>query len=395
MMKRKLAFCIIVFCSIFVIMEFLSFFGIKIIDKKLHLATIYSYFPPNIQPGDLYEKFLSSGCYDPYLGWDSAEGIRGRPSIKPAGRRFAAIYGDSMAYCSEVSYEESWPFFLEKLVGKEFLNMGVEGFGTDQSLLKFEKYSKDFPARYIIFGILSDDINRLLLVVPNYRWRNAPLITKPRFRKMSESIKFIENPVSQPKNYYKLLNPDYLCSISKNDEYYNSIKRRYGFDSVYGRSMPYTFELIQTCAGVIANGQNDFMWGSPQKLYEDGSEALDLMKYIIDRLNEKCANQESTLIIMLHCDIRSDFSMQKYLASFKKHIRDKNIMLINICDILWPEMLSDKVNSKDLLALGGHYSPKANQIIAENLVEFFSLLAMDNLADAQKAYYEKTGVPLR
>src|SRR3989338_906252 len=86
-------------------LEALSWLALKAIDAANEFAAVYSYMR-----GTSYGTPLLKGSFriDPELGWDSVSSVRGT-ELKASGKRyFAAIFGDSMTYCWEVEYPQSW-----------------------------------------------------------------------------------------------------------------------------------------------------------------------------------------------------------------------------------------------------------------------------------------------
>jgi len=386
--RKKIIFSCVLLVLVLLVVEAISYYGLQVIDRKNQLATLYSLIPPDVEKATLYDDFIASNQADVNLGWDEKSVIRGRPQMQPGEKCFASAYGDSMTYSDEVEYEQSWPYLLECRTGREFLNLGVPGYGTDQSYLKFVECHEDYPAEYVILGILPDDINRLLLVVPNYRWRNTPIVTKPRYVVTPKGIELLKNPLERRQDYYRLLDPEFLSRISQNDECFTYYRRRYGFDFVYGRRFPFTLGLAKAVVGQFRYGLAERCWGPPRALYEEGSDSLRLMNHVVDEFQRKCVEFGCTPIVMMHCDAREDITEYEYLQPFIEGIRRRGIMAVNIRDVFVIELASGKAELPELLAAGGHYSFFANQIIARKLEMFFTLLGEGKISEAATRYEE-------
>jgi hypothetical protein len=289
-----------------------------------------------------------------------------------------------------VEYDQSWSYLLGKKLGRDFLNFGVNGYGVDQSLLKFEKYSARFPSEYAILGILPADIGRLLMRMPNLRWRTEdPPFLKPRFKLTEKGLTLIPNPLKDISEYPRLMDPDYLSRVLREDGYYQYYKQCYGFDMAKGRRFPYTRELLRSLSGLIRYGGANRWWGNhPEEFYREGTESYALMKALVREFKERCAEIGRVPIVLLHCDSRGDLYGTEYLDKFIRDVKDEGILLVNVRDLLLPEVLEGRVAIPMLLAPGGHYSPLANAIIAEKLAGFFSLLSRHEPGKA--AVYYKT-----
>ena len=72
----------------------------------------------------------------------------------PTGKTRIALVGDSFTFGEDVTYEETWGYFLEKELGSQFqvLNFGVAGYGVDQSFLRYEKDVRKWKPKIVIFA---------------------------------------------------------------------------------------------------------------------------------------------------------------------------------------------------------------------------------------------------
>lgn len=160
-----------------------------------------------------YQQLIGSGggrrltylTYDDVMGWtlgpnrksanglyySSAEGIRapreGVSFAKTSTKTRIALVGDSFTFGDNVAYEESWGYLLEKALGPEFevLNFGVSGYAVDQAYLRYEKDVRSWHPKLIIFGLISDDVERSLrlyhsIMTTRGGWGEFPF-AKPRF----------------------------------------------------------------------------------------------------------------------------------------------------------------------------------------------------------------------
>jgi len=162
-------------------------------DKAIHRLLIEN------TGGDHSNRHLD---YDDRMGWtvapnrcssdglycSSLEGVRAQqeevvfPRIQ--GREEIALIGDSFTFGNEVSYEETWGYQLNQMLGNEFrvLNFGVGGYGLDQALVRYENDVRERRPNVVIFSFISHDLFRTMWVYPFIampEW-NMPF-SKPRF----------------------------------------------------------------------------------------------------------------------------------------------------------------------------------------------------------------------
>src|SRR6516164_467780 len=140
----------------------------------------------------IYDKF---DIYHPTRGWavrpglsritvfnnktlsSNSRGLRGSseyPYEKPLGTLRILTFGDSFTFGDEVSDNETWSYYLEKLLpGSEIINFGVHGYGHDQMLLYLWEEGIKYHPDLVILGFLSMDMRRNMLSFRDY--------AKPRF----------------------------------------------------------------------------------------------------------------------------------------------------------------------------------------------------------------------
>jgi hypothetical protein len=103
----------------------------------------------------------------------SAEGLRSaRAGISyraRAARQRVAILGDSFTFGLEVPFEQSWGALLESALGADVtvLNFGVDGYGVDQSYLRYERDARLWTPDVTLFGFIGHDLVRTLSVYPS------------------------------------------------------------------------------------------------------------------------------------------------------------------------------------------------------------------------------------
>lgn len=132
------------------------------------------------------ERPLGVAQYDPLLGWvpvagrlgpeqQSArfeDGIRSNGRLRPSGPCILAV-GDSFTMGAQVHDRDTWPSWLEAVLGRCVLNGGVAGYGLDQIVLRAEQLVERFRPEIVVLLTYPDDVVRC-----RYRERQYP---KPFF----------------------------------------------------------------------------------------------------------------------------------------------------------------------------------------------------------------------
>ena len=133
----------------------------------------FSVDPINVQVSNISVR------YDPVLGYIIAPNLRhgwsmttgemgvhlnatlqiGQPSPPlPVGGILAV--GDSFTFGSEVGDNQSWPAYLEAILGLTVVNAGVGGYGIDQTILRAEQLLDIVKPRLIIAAFIPNCIGR-------------------------------------------------------------------------------------------------------------------------------------------------------------------------------------------------------------------------------------------
>lgn len=87
-----------------------------------------------------------------------ADGFR-RADVAPPRGAILAV-GDSFTFGEEVDDEQTWPWHLQRLLGRRVLNAGVSGYGFDQIVLRAEKSVADKRPSAVVVSFIADDVRR-------------------------------------------------------------------------------------------------------------------------------------------------------------------------------------------------------------------------------------------
>ena len=112
----------------------------------------------------------------------AARGPREYASERPAGTLRVVSFGDSFTHGAEVPWDASWQAQLEALEPSwEAPNFGVNGYGTDQALLRFRRVGA-LDADVVCIGLMLDNIGRNVnRYKPCFATLHGSPAAKPRF----------------------------------------------------------------------------------------------------------------------------------------------------------------------------------------------------------------------
>jgi hypothetical protein len=166
---------------------------------------------PNLARGLIIEAGDGYGCSyvdDPQLGWalprhcrsasyNVTDGIRETPSaMPPTGSPTGPpvlVTGSSFAMGDEAADGETWPAYLQGLIGRRVVNAGVSGYALDQTVLRTEEIAPRLRPVVVIVSFTAGDIWRneqsvaysrekpyFALVDGHLELRNVPVAPSPR-----------------------------------------------------------------------------------------------------------------------------------------------------------------------------------------------------------------------
>lgn len=317
----------------------------------------------------LWEKNKNSDApllvYDDQMGWDigrngfgapkgegpywsSAEGIRapqnGVALINNEVRTKIALVGNSFTFGEEVSFEETWGFRLDQLLGPQVqvLNFGVPGYGLHQAYLRYRKEVRRWKPQVVIFGFISHNLLRTMRVYPflSVQW-DIPF-SEPRFDFRNGALTNL-NPVP--------LSPDAIFA-KKSIQKLPLLKYDPGYvPRDWQRCWYHASYLVRLLVSVFP------AW------HTERSETADEMMLLINGEILKSfmheVQEDGATPFVLYFPIREDFASSSSFPSLgKRMLEQAGIPYIDTTPCLL------EVDSRDRF-LRGHYSPMGNEAVAK------------------------------
>ena len=201
-------------------------------------------------------KFIRHG-YDPILGWVRKPDTSGKENgrygettytINSRGSRtnpgyedlpaYISCYGDSFTFCRQVNDNETWEYYLAKLIKRNVLNFGVGNYGMDQAVIRLKR---EFPGNYtklVILGVVPETISRVLNIWKHYHEYGNIYGFKPRYYLNNGKLHYIKQLIDNKDKFFHLEN--YLGFLRKNDYFYNT---KFSKDIL---RFPYLFSLVKS-----------------------------------------------------------------------------------------------------------------------------------------------------
>lgn len=315
---------------------------------------------------------------DPYLGWTIGNNTS---ALSPIGyyqtnsigvrseREFSKekdptvlrieMFGDSFVHSYDVPMNETLAFYLEKeAVGPtEVMNFGVGAYGIDQAYLRWKLLGNGYNPDIVIIGFQAENCKRNMNMVRKFYFRNTEIpFSKPRFVLMNGSLMLVNYPTVP---YQEM--PDFIKNFDKSgpavyEYYYHAEDYKKTNPLLYFKSVRYLLTLIAE----YEEKKNDY------KNYEEGSEVRALCYSILEKFYTE-ASVNATVYI-LHLSTQQDLAVKKEGEPFVyQSLLDqlkKDFKVIDPTEDLLAE--AEKTTMESLFV--GHYSGKANEIVAKSIM---------------------------
>lgn len=324
------------------------------------------------QEGKDYKGYILKR--DPILGWPSpatfGDGVRDKtgsriiPAFPDEGDACVSLYGDSFTWSSEVDHEHAWSNLLSILMNCRVANYGVEGYGTDQSYLRFKHNIHD-KAKIIILGHLSENIQRNVNQFRGLMYPEDNYGLKPRFLiNASGNLELIPMPTPSEAQFIDIVNNP---ERHLHDDYFVPG----GPLGTQKLSFPYTWSILKALQHFHV--QAAFLgkpWYSEFYSPEHPSNALAVTVGIIEEFNkEAVARGRQPVVLIIPTGLDLKYYQRKGFWVYQTLVDELNKIGIKPVNI-GPDMLAHLGNRDPCVLFrrcSSHYNAEGYQVLA-NLV---------------------------
>ncbi len=300
--------------------------------------------------------------------FNSAEGIRSASSgVLLTGPRRAnriALVGDSYTYAQDVDFASSWGRRLEINLGSEYevLNFGVPGFGVDQAYLRYQRDVRPLKPDIVVFGLISHDLMRSMTVYSFIRfpeWESP--YSKPRFVTEGEDLRLLNTPLLNPTTIFSMGSVQQLPFLEYEPGYQASDWQWKLYHSSY-------------IARFVTSKFPRWPEGRPET---SGRMQNEINQKILRSFIASAERAGSTPVI-LYLPAPTDFGADATTGA-RGWLRSAGIPYLDATPCLNKLPVSDRFVTIE--GRRGHFTPKANQILADLLYRTLNageLIAFDD-----------------
>lgn len=342
--------------------------GIKCYPYRLSLETLGSRLD--------YQIFKSKGHfrYDHLLGWTAREnfsgplysynsfGIRTQssdddiPKEIPLDKLRIALFGDSFTHAEGVVFKDTWGQLLENElrrsgINAEVLNFGFSAYGTDQAYLRWSRDGKQLHPHIVILGLQLENINRNgNLIRPLYVPERLPR-SKPRFISENGALKLINTPVPHPKDVPDIVGNFKSWEYAPFEEWYDPADYIQHF-WLKSRLVGFIYSWYQKEFGRVRSRED---------------RLIDLTSDIILKFKNEAESSGSNFYV-LFIPVRQEFvpMLSGRTTHQQSLLRSLKVAGVQIIDPS-PALLDELRKSGLISLIPYHYSPRANQILAQSV----------------------------
>ena len=270
---------------------------------------------------------------DGYFIKTDQHGFRNSENSLP-GKKTILLIGDSFTAGDGVPNESRFSDFLQKELDCKVINLAVSGFGADQQILTYEKFSDQFPHDCVIFAPHLDDLKRNLLEARegiDKSTGKATLIPKPYFTIDKDTLVLNNVPVPMERN-----------GIEDSNESPNT-------NSFFSRAKNYMSRRV------LKNQLHP-------EFSDTNSAEWTLMHKLLERLIHAVGERPLIIAPIPFYDSVTYKEEPFYLNEFQKHQQNN----IRVLDIATPiNSVHSIENDEIFLPLCGHFTKKAHKLVAD------------------------------
>lgn len=281
------------------------------------------------------------------------------------------LIGDSFTHGSEVVYEKSWGYLLEKKLNKngipaQVINLGVGAFGMDQAYWRWESIGKQFNSDLVIFGLQFENVRRNVNLFRSIYTPTAHIpLSKPRFILDENKLKIINQPPVPPDQVVDVLSDFENWELATHEYFYRPQDFR---SSVVFKSKFIAFlrEHISPNKSMVLRHP----YGTKAGNYSADDELGTLTMKILDLMNESVENEGAQFLMVHLPHIWGLGHFRKYgyfpYDQLSQAIEGKYNLIETKLDF---EKRFNQHENEDFY-LWFHYSDLGNEIIAESVFKY-------------------------
>jgi hypothetical protein len=272
-----------------------------------------------------------------------------------------ALFGGSFVRGAEVLYEHTWGYYLENILKKaginaEVINLGVGGYGTDQAFLRWKTLGKEFSPHIVILGFQPENTKRNVnLIRAIYNPRTGLPFSKPRFILKKNVLTPINIPTMKPKE---------IIDVMENIDSWDLAQHEYWLVRYRGKIWQKS-KLISLIVNITPQLLKLYKVSDDHYYSLNGEPAMITKKIVEEFKRDVETRGMKFYVVYLPCH---QLYLQDRLEGNKIPFDELLKEIEETADTINPEqklLFEANRSTPKALFLISHYSPRANQIVAD------------------------------
>ena len=300
------------------------------------------------------EMFFDSSVYTDALGFRSQN-----PGVEHIPEGIVAI-GDSWTFGYCVNFEETYPYFLEKLSNIPVTNLGIPGYGSGSTYGLFKRHVSKLQPKLVVYLTIG-------------LWERSLSTVYPPLDKNLSLLPYFYYDGKLDRGRVKFPTPGVVSkSVEKGIYPGGSLTAGYDtFNYLWYVKVPHILSLVKSYLPKLSS-ENSFQTNQETEKYKINK----ILEYEVELYGDLSALHQFKLLII---DLTDSYRM--VVKKFNKEHPDKKIMFIG------RKEFEEKVYTKGIniglspeetrVPMDGHYGSGTNKLIAEMIVDKIRSLGID------------------
>lgn len=310
--------------------------------------------------------------FDPELGWVNRAGVEDFNSIGARGPREyperpepgvvrIVSFGDSFTHCAQVPWDASWQAQLEALEpGWETINLGVNGYGVDQALLRYRRDGRGLGAHVVCIGFMLENVARHVnRYKPLLAYETRDTAVKPRFVLEDGELRLVPLPFEDERAWLDAVEDGSITARLAEHERWSHVT----LPAPLWRS-----SLVRLAVAALESGRRDYgrLWTGPDAGARELTIAL-LAAFHREAMADG-ARGAPVLIWPPEPDLRRFIaSGRRFWTSLLDALDERGVPHVDLAE---PLAEAARTTGVDALYEGNHLSREGNEVVARTVREW-------------------------
>ena len=283
--------------------------------------------------------------------------------------RLVGLIGGSFTHGSEVRSDESWAAELEQRdPGTLFANFGVPGYGLGQTLLRYRRDVAPLEPDEVWLGYLPQAALRSTSNFPALylRWRARTISFKPSFTlDARDALVLHPSPAGMPEDIPRLLrDPEaFLDAVGEGDRWIRRVPAAYLPLGAHWQHHTTLGRVALTAQERGGRNHEAFMADSKSDVYRLNRELV----LTLAREVEATGARFRLVVLPSATDLEGlDASGVAYWQAFVDDLSQSGVAILDVTPALLRAGVRDG-RSEEFWMPEGHYSPRTNRLVADEI----------------------------